>query len=160
MKKLLFTVFLVSMLSVAASAQTRLGGFIGYGSDIKQVALGFVAEFMLSNQIGLAPDLTFYIPEKDNNIKHSWYELNGDLHYYPGCSSLKNFYLLTGINYTHGKAKNTNNDDVYYDNGEAGLNVGMGVNFDLDKVLPFIQMKYVVSDYDHAFIGFGVKVKI
>lgn len=123
--------------------------------------IGFIAEFMINNKMGISPDFTFYFPKKNRNIKTSWYEVNGNFNYYFVTEINFHLYGLAGLNVTNARSKNTNNGDVYFSNSELGLNLGFGFNFAAaNKVMPFSQIKYVVSDYDHASIIFGVKVRV
>jgi len=45
---------------------------------------------------------------------------------------------------------------------ELGLNLGLGANFHIsnEKILPFAELKYVISDFDQLVIFAGVKVNI
>jgi outer membrane protein X len=162
MKKIALMILLTVAVATASNAQTpiHVGGFLGYGSDeIKRGNFGFIAEFMLNDKMAISPDLTFYFPKDENNYKLKWYEINGNFNYYFVNTSSVGFYGLAGLNFTHARAKFDNGNDS--GNGEVGINLGFGLNFIVnDKIQPFTQMKYVVSDYDHASILFGVKVRV
>lgn len=163
MKKILLLTFVTIAIATAnnAQAQTRLGGFLGYGSEeIGQWNIGLIAEFMLNDKMAISPDLTLYFPETSGAYKYSWYELNGNFNYYFVSDGDFNLYGIAGLNFTHAKAKHENNGNVY-SNGEIGINLGFGFNFLVNnKIIPFTQLKYVVSDYDHAAFTAGVKVNL
>lgn len=164
MKKYILLLFVVVMSAGVASAQTpiRLAPFLGYGSDvIKQTHVGFLAEFMINSKMAISPDLILYFPKINNYQKQSWYELDGNFNYYFVQEKGFHLYGLAGLNYTRVKYRDTRTDRIYGDDGRIGINLGFGMNFVASRrVLPFIQMKYVVSDYDHAAISAGIKFQV
>ena len=163
MKKTFLTILLTGIVSFCVSAQApvRVGGFFGYASDIRQGALGGIAEFMLNDKMAISPSLLFYFTEVRPTTKHSWYELNGNFKYYFLNEDVVHLYGLVGLNFTHFKSRRRSDNEVTFTNGELGLNMGFGLNFNVSKkVIPFSEMKYIVSDYDHAALFLGVKVNV
>jgi outer membrane immunogenic protein len=160
MKKL-FLLTVISFACYGASfAQTRVGGMLGYGSEVEQWGLGINAEFFIKENMAIAPGLLFYFPEKNNGVKVSFWELNGNFEYYFITEEPVSVYGLAGLNLT--TAKVNFDDDVFDDdsNSELGLNLGIGANFHVGNVLPFAELKYVAGDYDQAVLLLGVKFPI
>jgi outer membrane protein X len=163
MKKALFTLLLAGVISFSASAQTpvRIGGLLGYGSEIENIALGAIAEFMIKENMGISPSLVFYFPKKENGLKYSLWELNGNFNYYFITEGSAHVYGLAGLNIAGYKAKYESDffDDYSSSDTEVGLNLGGGVNFVTknDKLLPFAELKYVISDFDQLCIFAGIK---
>ncbi|HEX7015898.1 MAG TPA: outer membrane beta-barrel protein [Cyclobacteriaceae bacterium] len=163
MKKVLFTALLATMVSLAASAQTRVGGLLGYGSEIESLALGGVAEFMIKDNMGISPQLVFFFGKKDNNVKQSLWEINGNFNYY-FLQEEVDLYGILGLNFANYKVK----VDVpgfgseSATDSEIGLNIGIGSNFNVsnDNIKPFAELKYVISDFDQLCIFAGVKFNI
>jgi len=154
MKKVLFTLLLAGVISFSASAQTRVGGLLAFGSEIESLGIGGVAEFMIKENMGISPSIVFFF----GNDNYSMWELNGNFNYYFATEGSAQIYGLAGLNF----ASVSYDDDDFYDGGsdtEVGLNLGIGSNFvtKKDNLLPFVEVKYVVSDFDQLCIFAGVK---
>lgn len=162
MKKVILLIVFTTVCFASSFAQARLGGFLGYGSEIEQWGIGINAEFFLNEKVAIAPNLLFYFPEKRNDIKYSYWELNGNFHYYLLEEDAISLYGLAGLNLISFQVKS---DLPGFDNeeteSELGLNLGLGVNFNFGgNVLPFTELKYVAGDADQAVIMLGVKFPI
>lgn len=162
MKKVLFTLLLAAVISFSASAQgtTRVGGLLGYGSEIESFAIGGIAEFMIKDNMAISPSLVFFFPKTESGYKSSLWELNGNFNYYFLTEGSAQVYGLAGLNLAGAKTK-VGDTEVYSDT-ELGLNLGIGSNFVTtnDKLLPFAEIKYVISDFDQLCIYAGVKFNI
>jgi outer membrane protein X len=159
MKKVLFTLLLAGVISFSASAQTRVGGLLGYGSEIESLAIGGVGEFMIKDNLGIAPSLVFFFPKNESGYKYSMWEINGNVNYYFVTEGTAHVYGLAGLNIASIKL---NYDDDFFDDSsdtELGLNIGVGSNFTTnnENILPFAELKYVISDFDQLCIFAGVK---
>lgn len=156
MKKVLFTLLLAAVVSFSASAQTRVGGLLGYGSEVESLALGAIGEFMIKENMGISPSFVYFFGDE----YYSLWELNGNFNYYFATEGTAQFYGLAGLNFA-----SVNYDNDYFEGGsdsEVGLNLGVGANFTTnnDKLLPFAEIKYVISDFDQLCIFAGVKFNI
>jgi outer membrane protein X len=162
MKKL----FLVSLVTLACSAaslgQVRLGGMLGYGSETEQWGLGINGEFVFHERMAIAPSLFFYFPEKAGGFKYSYWEVNGNFHYYFLRQEVVGLYGLAGLNLTTARITRDNDfiDGADRSNSEAGLNLGLGANFDVGSVIPYGEIKYVAGDIDQAVLFLGIKFPI
>lgn len=156
MKKVLFTLLLAGVISFSASAQTRVGGHLAFGSEIESFGIGAVAEFMIKENMGISPSFTYFFGDEYYNM----WELNGNFNYYFATEGVAQFYGLAGLNF----ANVSYDDDVYESdsNTEMGLNLGIGSNFAIsnDKILPYAEIKYVISDYDQLVILAGIKFNL
>lgn len=163
MKKLLFTLLLAGVVSFAASAQARIGGYLAYGSQIDRPGVGFIGEFMLNNHMSLAPSLTFFFPRDYPNGDLHWWEFNGNFHYYVSGGPVS-VYTLAGFNFATRRFEYDN--DAVADDKETGinLNLGWGFNFELanGKVTPYGEVRASAGNEatDQLVIAFGVKVGI
>jgi outer membrane immunogenic protein len=162
MKKLLLLAVFSLVCYASSFAQVRVGGMLGYGTEVEQWGLGVNAEFFLNEKMAIAPNLLFYFPEKRNGLKFSYWELNGNFHYYLLSEDAVSIYGLAGLNLITIKVKATDDFLDDYDNSESelGLNLGLGVNFKVGGVLPFGELKYVAGDADQAVLLLGVKFPI
>mgnify|MGYP005815958009 CR=1 FL=1 len=160
MKRYILVVAFGLMAVVSSAQEIRVGGLLGYASsDIEQAGISLMGEFMLSDNMSISPDLILYFPETSNGIKFVWNEFNANFNYYFVTEGKFSLYGSAGLNYTDLKLKR--NGDKYFSDGELGINLGFGFDFPVnEKVIPCLQMKYTISDYDKAFIGAGVKVRV
>lgn len=158
MKKVLLLAFFSLAACAAAFSQIRVGGQLGYGTEIERWGLGANAEFMLNEKMAIAPSLHFFFPEKNGGVTASLWELNANFNYYFLNQDLVGFYGLAGLNFATAKVKV---DGFGSDsNTELGLNLGIGVNFNLQPVMPFAEVRGVFGDYDQAVLFLGVKVPL
>lgn len=165
MKKILLTLVLAGVISLTANAQTRVGGLLGFGSEIESLAIGGLAEFMIKDNMGISPQLVFFFGKDEDGYKQSLWEINGNFNYYFMQEEV-DLYGLAGLNLANWKVKV---DDFGFGIGEysttgteLGLNLGLGANFHVsnDKILPFGELKYVISDFDQLCIFAGVKFNL
>ncbi|MDV3307454.1 MAG: porin family protein [Cyclobacteriaceae bacterium] len=162
MKKVLFTALLATAISVTASAQTRIGGLLGFGSEIESLALGAVGEFMIQDNMGISPQVVFFFGKKEGDFKESLWEINGNFNYYFLQENV-DLYGLLGLNIASYKVKYDGPSlpgfSASASDTEIGLNLGLGANFPVsnDSILPFAELKYVISDFDQLCIYAGVK---
>ena len=167
MNKIIVAVSFVAFSLFSANAQedTRMGGFIGYGSEIKTVGFGLNAEFPLIENLTIAPSFTYYLPKDEDIVKTTIFEINGNANYYFMNDDSIGFYGLAGINYTSVKVEV---EDFGFgiggasaSEGKIGLNLGAGANFNIGKNwMPFAELKYVLSDYDQLVLMAGVKFNL
>lgn len=167
MKKLLFltTCYLLCChWGMAQKGEVMVGGQLVYSSDLKTAGLGVIAEFNLTEKLNVSPGFSFYFPKTHTFIKQSAWELNGNANYYFIKQEGIEFYGLGGINYTSVSSKSDLSGfgfgEVKATVGRVGLNLGAGGNFDLGKqILPFGEIKYIVSEFDRLVVAAGVKFK-
>ena len=147
-KGILLIVFVVSAL--CSYGQARVGGGLSYGTEIEEMGLNLTGEFFLKDKVALTPEINYFFT--DNNI--TFWTFNADVHYYFNKSSQASFYGLAGLNFA--SISNNNNS-----NTELGLNLGAGVNFELNKSFtPFAQIKLVTGDADQGVFSFGLRFDI
>ncbi|MDH3208243.1 MAG: hypothetical protein OEO79_16705 [Gemmatimonadota bacterium] len=154
MKKLLGTVALVGMLMApsAVSAQTTIGGVLGYHDDFDALGIGAYAAFalpQLHENISINPSFMYYFPDGFD----AW-EVNGDLVYaFPvSADSPITPFALAGINimrvsFDAGVFGSASSTDV-------GLNLGGGVTFPMEGFTPFAGAKFEIQD-GTGFLIFG-----
>lgn len=156
MKKILLTLLLAGVISLTASAQTRVGGLLGFGSEIESLALGGLAEFMINDNMGISPQLVYFFGKNDVSM----WEINGNFNYYFMQDEV-DLYGLAGLNFATVKY---DFDIPGFDdsNSEIGINLGLGANFNVanEGILPFAELKYVISDFDQLCIFAGVKFNL
>ena len=163
MKKLFVIAVLSTVCYTASVAQVRIGAFLANGTELEQWGLGVNAEFFINEKMSIQPNLLFYFPEKVGDYKFSWWELNGDFHYYFVSQDVVSFYGKAGLNFMNYKVKYdgpSTGFDISGSDSYVGVNLGIGANFNVGGVLPFGELKYVLGDADQAVISLGVKFPI
>ena len=147
----------------ASVAQVRIGAFLANGTEIERWGIGANAEFFLNEKMAIQPNLLFYFPETVGDYKFSYWELNGDFHYYFLAEDVVSLYGKAGLNFMTFKVKYdgpSTGFDVSGSDSEVGVNLGIGANFNVGGVLPFAELKYVLGEADQAVISLGVKFPI
>jgi outer membrane protein X len=162
MKKIALLAAIIALFGVKSYGQVDIlvGGGLAYGSEIKNLGLDLRGDFRFDRGWVISPNLNFFFPKENNNVRTSWTAFNADVHYLLPVGSGFHFYPFGGLNFSSisNKVKNT---DVKHSHSEIGLNIGMGLNANFgSNVDGFVDMKYVVSDFDQAVITFGVLVGI
>ena len=157
----------VVSLGVAFSAQaqeeTRIGGFIAYGTEIENIGIGANAEFPIIENMTIAPSLIYYFPKEEYGVKVNWFEVNANANYYLVNQDIMDVYALGGLNYSSVKVSY---NDVWLgsysgSDGRFGLNIGGGINFKIGgKIIPFAELKYVIIDGGQVVAGAGAKFNL
>lgn len=165
MKKNLSILIVTLMMSIGLKAQDniRIGALVGYGSEIESFGVGVNAEFPILKNLTVSPSFVFYLPNDDELIKTNAFEFNANANYYFVATDVFGVYGLAGVNYTHVK---TDIDfgflgDVSASEGKVGLNLGVGTNFNVGgRLLPFAEVKYILSDFDQFLVAAGMKFNL
>jgi hypothetical protein len=148
----------------AAHAQTwELGGGLVYGSEIEQLGAQVNAYFRLTDQIRVGGDVTFYARDSETifgtRFETSLTELNANGHYLffdePGFGA----YGIGGVNlsFVRARADIPGIGRLSESDSEVGLNVGVGAESRMGWGTIYGEVKYVISDFDQAVIGVGVR---
>ena len=159
MKKIiiLFAAMLVLTFSnLNAKSSTMIGGGLGYGLEIEELAIQVGAIFDIDAPVLIAPDFKYFlVGDGGGLVDISWWEINANAHYYLTKEKGTNFYLLGGLQYA--------NITVSYNNaflgnssasdGKIGLNVGAGANFDLGGFNLLPEIKFTLGGNEQLFLG-------
>ena len=147
-----------------AQTETRVGGFLAYGTEIENLGLGVNAEFSIMENLMVSPAFIYYFPKNESGISINWYEFNANANYYFLSEENMQFYGIGGLNYSHVKVSYDGPFDSYLaevSDGRVGLNLGGGVNFNIGKnFMPFTELKYVIIDGGQLAIAGGVKFNL
>ena len=151
MKKLILSIILFTVISLASQAQSKVGVGLAYGSEIESAGIGVNGEFAATDVINIAPSFIYYF--KKNNV--TWWELNGNINYIFSESSAT-VYGIAGLNITGVKVDAPGFGSA--SDSELGLNLGIGANFDAGgSVTPFAEAKYVLGNADQLSLFGGVR---
>ena len=134
--------FFICAIAFESHAQNRIGGGLGWGSEVQAGGVGINGEFFLNRSIAAAPGFIFFFDD--------WWELNLNGNFVLTGTDAVALYGLAGLNF------NTTNS-------QTGLaaNLGLGSNFDLGGNLrPFVEVKYTLGENDQLVLFGGIKFPI
>lgn len=160
------------MLSIGAYAQkgqTYLGGQLAYPTDIESLGIGVKGGYGITDAIRAQATFDYFL--KKNNV--SWWDLNLDVHYlFPLGNNIK-VYPLAGLTYLRGSVDgftqtvNTPDGNITvgnnesYSDGNLGLNLGGGFQYDLtDKLVLNAEVKFqIIKNTNQGVISAGLAYK-
>lgn len=157
-KKILFiNVFFISFFS--AKAQLNFGGGLCYGTDIERMGLNLRGGFLINEKLNVGADLNFFFPETDGAAKASFYEINLNGYYWLEASDNILFYPLAGLNISFFSFSfDSPVGNISESDSEIGFNVGGGLGFKINNLTPFVEGKYIISEWDQVVLTFGVLI--
>lgn len=171
MRKLFLTA-VIALLSIGAYAQkgqTYLGGQLAYPTDIESLGIGVKGGYGITDAIRAQATFDYFL--KKNNV--SWWDLNLDVHYlFPLGNNIK-LYPLAGLTYLRGSVDGvthtvdtpagsvTVGSNDSYSDGNLGLNLGGGFQYDLtDKLVLNAEVKFqIIKNTNQGVISAGLAYK-
>ena len=153
---------MANSLSLAKNLIILCGHFKGIDYRIrehfitKEISIGLKYQYNITDQIRIEPSMNYFF--KNDGL--SMFDINANIHYLFPIASNISLYPLAGFTYTNwhldlGKAGDY---DVSGSDGKFGVNLGAGMEFDLDKSWSLnFDIKYqLISDLDQAVFNLGV----
>lgn len=149
--------------------QTYLGGQLAYPTEIESLGIGVKGGYGITDAIRAQATFDYFL--KKNNV--SWWDLNLDVHYlFPLGNNIK-VYPLAGLTYLRGSVdgftQTVNTPDVCvtvgsnesYSDGNLGLNLGGGFQYDLtDKLVLNAEVKFqIIKNTNQGVISAGLAYK-
>ena len=171
MRKLFLTA-VIALLSIGAYAQkgqTYLGGQLAYPTDIESLGIGVKGGYGITDALRAQATFDYFL--KKNNV--SWWDLNLDVHYlFPLGNNIK-VYPLAGLTYLRGSVDgftqtvNTPDGNITvgnnesYSDGNLGLNLGGGFQYDLtDQLVLKAEVKVqIIKNTNQGVISAGLAYK-
>ncbi len=157
---LLLLILLFTLASTKLKAQYEgtfgMGAHIDYASEIQRPGIGIDLQYYITNNIRVAPSLTYYMQVKE---KRMW-NLEGDVHYMIPTSRMFSLYPVVGVAFSEWKnmvkSVDSSGNDIY--NNRLGLNAGLGMQYDFRyKTRLNFEVKYQsIKDYSQAAISLGI----
>lgn len=134
----------------AQKGVNALGLNVNYGSEIENFGLG--AKFQHGVTDAIRGEVAFNYFFKKNYLKNWNVEATG--HYLLDLSEKATFYPLAGVTYSNWKAFEESE-------GKFGVNLGCGVEYDIDSKLSVgAELKYqIISDFDQIVFSVGATYK-
>jgi outer membrane immunogenic protein len=169
MKKLLviasitfFALTFANNVQAQEAVKNRLGFFLAVASgDIDEVGIGGIGEFKVAKKVTISPQFILYFPEDRGPYDVNFLEVNVNANYYFYNKDIFEFYGFGGLNFTRWHTdwddnRVNDNSDV-----EIGLNVGGGINFEVNKsFVPFSEIRATIGDFDQIVISAGLKFNL
>ena len=119
------------------------------------VGINVNAEIFVKDKIAISPNFIYYF----TGSNFTFWELNGDVHYYfqGGDTGV---YGIGGINIAHWSV-DIPIFGISVSDTDFGLNVGAGYNLGLEgPIIPFGEVKYVISNFDQLVLSAGIRIGI
>ena len=118
----------------AQQGKQAIGGNLSYGTEIESVGIGLKYQYNITDQIRIEPSMNYFF--KNDGL--SMFDINANIHYLFPIASNVSLYPLS--------------------DGKFGVNLGAGMEFDLDKSWSLnFDIKYqLISDLDQAVFNLGV----
>ncbi len=164
MKKLSILFFVLIVSFTTSYSQSIIGGGLALGSNSGAYNVGapglfLQGEFYVNDKWSFSPDAIIYVVSNRVNESRGFWEVNANANYYVYEDWELSFYGIAGLNLStasyklDGFGRRTNS--------ELGLNVGAGVNWDIQQnFTPFSEVKFTLGNYDQAVFKVGIKYQI
>ena len=171
MRKLFLTA-VIALLSIGAYAQkgqAYLGGQLAYPTDIESLGIGVKGGYGITDAIRAQATFDYFL--KKDNV--SCWDLNLDVHYlFPLGNNIK-VYPLAGLTYLRSSVDGvtqtvntpagsvTVGSNESYSDGDLGLNLGGGFQYDLtDKLVLNAEVKFqIIKNTNQGVISAGLAYK-
>ncbi|MDR1089850.1 MAG: porin family protein [Prevotella sp.] len=162
MKKLLLFIASIAIF-MGANAQTGTKSLMlkaGYQTDYKRFGLGVEGRYNITDNIRLAPDVTFFLPKNHT----TGLDINLNAHYVLDVQDGLSIYPLAGIGVINNRISSFDIGDgakiKSFGSTDFGFNLGAGASYDLSSnSYANFEFKYTFQDVDCAsiMVGYGVK---
>ena len=167
----LFVFLLFMTFSTQASAQFWFGGGLVYGEGIERLGVQANANLVVNEdqKIRIAGDLTYFLVDKssalDVEFKTRVFTINANGHYMLVSSDQIVVYGIGGLNFAIVSVSASGAGSQFIDlldtnSTEVGLNIGGGLEYELDFGRVYGELKYVLGGFDQVVIGAGVRIPI
>ena len=141
---------------LSSESKLQIRAMLREVTEIESIGLGLKYQYNITDQIRIEPSMNYFF--KNDGL--SMFDINANIHYLFPIASNISLYPLAGFTYTNwhldlGKAGDY---DVSGSDGKFGVNLGAGMEFDLDKNWSLnFDIKYqLISDLDQAVFNLGV----
>ena len=150
------------LIAQSTKGAMRVGGQLGYGTQIESLGIGGRFDYAITDQILLAPDLMYFFGKSEDGFDWSWFDVNLNGNYVFSISNPDIIpYALAGINIAFLSYSYDIPGD-YGDGGdtEIGLNLGGGADFKVGNLFVFGELRFATTSDDQLVIAGGVKFPI
>lgn len=153
MKKLLsFSIILLISLGISetASAQWSAGGGLVYGTEVSEIGLQLNGVYEIDEEWRGSADFIYYFVSGNLSIS----EFNINAHYVFHDEDELTAYGIGGINYLR---VSSSFQGFSASGSEIGLNIGAGLEYDLEFANLFAEAKFAISSFDQLVIASGLR---
>ncbi len=155
MKKFIITAYLALVSLSSALAQEGKQAFgiqLNYGTEIESLGIGAKYQYNFTDAFRVEPSVNYFFGKN----KVDMFDLNANVHYLLPIDNGINIYPLAGLTYTRWHADL--GDNVSWNKGYLGVNLGAGAEFALDADWTVnLELKYqLIKDFDQAVINVGI----
>ncbi len=157
MKKITLLLIIVSFFgTVGAQSKLKVGGSLGYATQISSVGIGLDGVYSVNDKIDGAADFTYYL----ENDYVSWVTLNANAHYHLTELENTDIYALGGLGLIIGTVDIPELEMFGYGSSSytrIGLNLGAGATHPLtDKLSLMGETKLMITNGSFLNLRVGV----
>lgn len=154
---LLFTALFAIIAYSTADAQFKLGAGLMYGSEVEQLGIRVDGVYTINEQFRGVVDFGYYFPEDEGGVSLNYWELNlnGNYMFLSDAEQGLNAYALAGLNFFNASVDIEGFGSS--SNSETGLNLGAGLEYNLDFAELFAEAKFVIGNADQLNVGAGLR---
>jgi len=158
----IFIVLAFAFNSTGLFAQFSAAGGVSFGTAVEKLGLFARGAYDITDEIRGNATVNFFFGESVEGIASTnvW-TINLDGHYKLIDEDEFGVYALAGLNLATVRVKFEDPTGIFGNfsesSTEVGLNVGGGAELPLDTVIPFAEVKYVISNLDQLVIMAGVR---
>lgn len=145
------------------SGDISIGGGLGYGTEIESIGIQVGGVYRINEQFRGAADIIYYFPDEIGaGYDYNWMEFNANGHYLFLEEDDMLVYALAGLNFARVSIDYPDNE-IYggsYSDTEIGLNIGAGLEYDIDFAFLYAELKYALSSADQLVLSAGLRFPI
>lgn len=157
-----------TFLSTGAFAQFSVAGGLSFGTQIENIGIFARGAYDFTDVIRGNATINFFLGESAGeggfSASTNLWTVNFDGHYLLVEEDAINVYALAGLNLSTIRVKFDDPTGIIGNFSEStteiGFNAGGGIEFPLETLIPFAEVKYVISDFDQLVIMAGVRFPI
>jgi hypothetical protein len=163
-KVLVITIVFFSLLNLKVNAQIKIGGSLGYATEIKNIGLTLHGNYAINDQWEAAPSFSYYF-KKDYT---SYWSIDLAGHYVFNTMDKYSFYGLGGFEILGVKVKIPASSETLYGvtvstpeytgtDSQFGIVLGGGARMSInDKLSGFAELKLGILDDTYIGLNFGI----
>jgi len=119
------------------------------------------AYYGLNERFCFGPEVSYFPYQSiDSEYEKSILDLNFNAHYIFEVGEKIGLYPLTGLNYTIEEERLIDDNNENEEEEEFGLNYGVGIHYNIEKVFVFAEFKGIIGSLGDEFLTVGAIIPL